>query len=210
MALRLPTAQRAEPALETRRTFLREPMPRDWQAWAELRSASREFLAPWEPVWAADGLSRANYRRRLRRLARDEADDLGYAYFLFRRADEALLGGVTLGNVQRGAAQSATVGYWMGQRFAGFGYMTEALGAVLAHAFGPLGLHRIEAACMPENERSRRLLDRWGFREEGLARQYLKINGVWHDHALYALLAADYPSAAERVEKRLNSGPAGG
>jgi len=210
MALRLPAPQRAEPALGTRRIYLREPLPRDWQVWAELRSASREFLAPWEPIWATDGLSRANYRRRLRRLARDEADDLGYAYFLFRRTDEALLGGVTLGNVQRGAAQSATVGYWMGWRFAGQSYMTEALGAVLAHAFGPLGLHRIEAACMPENERSRRLLDRWGFRQEGLARQYLKINGVWHDHVIYALLAAEYPRATDQVERRLASGPAGG
>jgi ribosomal-protein-alanine N-acetyltransferase len=88
--------------------------------------------------------------------------------------------------------------------------MTEALGAVLAHAFGPLGLHRIEAACMPDNARSRRLLDRWGFREEGLARQYLKINGVWHDHLIYALLAAEYPRAAERVERHLASGVAGG
>jgi ribosomal-protein-alanine N-acetyltransferase len=210
MALRLPTAQRAEPPLSTARTYLRDPLARDWQAWAELRSASREFLAPWEPIWAPDGLSRASYRRRLRRQARDEIEDLGHAFFLFRRADEALLGGVTLRNVQRGAAQSATIGYWMGERHAGNGYMTEALGAVLGHAFGPLGLHRVEAACMSHNERSRRLLGRWGFRQEGVARQYLKINGVWHDHLLFALLAAEFPHAADRVERRKGSGAAGG
>lgn len=193
----------------TPRAYLRAPRLSDWSAWAELRHASREFLAPWEPAWASDALARASYRRRLRRLARDEGEEIGYAYFMFRRADDALLGGITLSNVQRGAAQSATIGYWMGHRFAGQGYMAEALVALLDHAFGPLGLHRLEAACMPENARSRRLLERCGFHEEGYARQYLRINGAWSDHVLFALLATEYPAAAERLQQWLRSGVAG-
>lgn len=208
MALRLSGTNRAEPALVTQRVYLREPHSNDWAAWAELRHSSRDFLTPWEPVWASDALSRASYRRRLRRQAKDESEDLSFAFFVFRRADDAMLGGITLGSVQRGAAQSATVGYWMGRRHAGQGYMTEALAAGLDHAFGALGLHRVEAACMPENERSRRLLDRCGFRQEGYARQYLRINGVWHDHLLFALLGTEYPAAAERLQQWLRSGAA--
>jgi len=206
VALRLTGSNRPEHALASRRVYLREPRPGDWQAWSELRDASRDFLMPWEPAWAPDALSRINYRRRLRRQAKDEADDLGYGFFVFRRGDDALLGGITLGNVQRGAAQTATVGYWMGQRHAGQGYMTEALRLALDHGFGTLGLHRLEAACMPDNARSRRLLERCGFRQEGFARHYLRINGVWQDHLLFGLLATDYPVAAAAIERWLRSG----
>jgi ribosomal-protein-alanine N-acetyltransferase len=210
MALKLTPSSRNERTLTTRRTYLREPQPGDWPAWSELRNASRAFLTPWEPAWASDGLTRASYRRRLRRQVKDESDDLGYAFFLFRASDEALMGGITLGNVQRGAAQSATIGYWMGQRYAGQGYMSEALSTLLAHAFGPLGLHRVEAACMVDNARSRRLLERCNFHQEGYARHYLKINGVWSDHLLFALLATDYPAAVERLDAWLRSRVTGG
>ncbi len=197
MALRLGGSGRTEPMFVTRRAYLRAPRLNDWPAWAELRHASRDFLMPWEPAWAPDALGRAAYRRRLRRLARDESEDIGYAYFVFRREDDALLGGITLSNLQRGAAQSATIGYWIGRPHAGQGYMTESLGALLDHAFGPFGMHRLEAACMPENARSKKLLERCGFRQEGYARQYLRINGVWHDHLLFALLAGDFRAAAD-------------
>ena len=208
MALRLTETGRIEPMFVTSRAYLRAPRLNDWSAWAELRHASRDFLVPWEPAWAPDALAHASYRRRLRRLAKDESDDLGYAFFVFRRGDDALLGGITLSNVQRGAAQSATIGYWMGRHHAGQGFTAEALGALLDHACGPLGLHRLEAACMPENVRSRRLLERCGFRQEGYARQYLRINGVWNDHLLFALLATDYPAASERLQQWLRSGVA--
>ena len=209
MALRLTGHGRAEPMFVARRLYLRAPRLNDWPAWAELRHASRDFLTPWEPAWAPDALGRAAYRRRLRRLAKDESDELGFGYFVFRREDDALLGGITLSDLQRGAAQSATIGYWMGRRHAGQGYMAEALGVVLDHSFGLLGLHRLEAACMPENARSQTLLERCGFRQEGYAWQYLRINGVWHDHLLFALLATDYPAAAERLQRWLRSGVAG-
>ncbi len=210
MALRLSGGGRAEPMFVAERVYLRAPRLSDWSAWAELRHTSRDFLTSWEPAWAPDALARASYRRRLRRLAKDESEDIGYAYFIFRRSDEAVLGGITLSNLQRGAAQSATIGYWIGRRHAGQGYMAEALGVLLAHAFGPLALHRLEAACMPENARSQRLLERCGFRQEGHARQYLRINGVWHDHLLFALLATEYPAAAERLQQWLGSGVSSG
>ncbi len=82
-----------------------------------------------------------------------------------------------------------TIGYWMGQPYVGQGYMTAALKPLLAYAFGPLGLHRVEAACLPENQASHRLLLQSGFHQEGLARAYLKINGVWRDHLLFGIVA---------------------
>ena len=144
--------------METGSLYLRPPQMRDWRAWAELRALSREFLSPWEPTWPSDALTRSAFRRRIRRQLRDGQDDLGYAFFLFRRKDDALLGGMTLSNVQRGAAQSCSVGYWIGRPHARHGHMSEALTGLLGHCFGPLGLHRVEAACMPKNTASRKLL----------------------------------------------------
>lgn len=171
--------------------MLRQPVTEDFEAWASLRARSRDFLEPWEPVWGEDDLTRRSFRQRVKR-AQDEADaDEAYAFFLFRTRDQALLGGVTLGLVRRGVAQAATMGYWIGEPYAGQGYMTRAASAVVGHAFGELRLRRIEAACLPTNERSRRLLERVGFQREGYARQYLCIAGAWQDHLLYAMLASD-------------------
>jgi ribosomal-protein-alanine N-acetyltransferase len=164
---------------------LRAPTMADYAAWAELRARSREFLTPWEPTWPADDLTRGAFRRRLRRYADDQRADLAYAFLLFRAPDNALLGGLTLANVRRGVAQAATLGYWMGAPYAGQGYMTAALQAVLPFAYGALRLHRVEAACIPTNKASIRLLEKTGFQREGLAREYLCINGVWQDHLLF-------------------------
>jgi len=172
---------------------LRAPIMSDYPQWAELRAASRDFLTPWEPTWPADDLTRAAFRRRLRRYAEDQRADLAYAFLLFRSSDNVLLGGVTLANVRRGVAQAATLGYWMGAPYAHKGYMTAALRALLPFSFGALRLHRIEAACIPTNAASIRLLEKTGFRREGLARQYLCINGVWQDHLLFGRLRDDQP-----------------
>jgi ribosomal-protein-alanine N-acetyltransferase len=171
--------------------YLRTPLSRDWGAWAELREKSRAFLTPWEPTWSPDALSRAAFRRRLRLAATEWIEDSGYAFLVFRRTDDALLGGVNLSNVRRGVAQSANLGYWIGEPYAHQGYMTEALRTLFPFAFERLALHRIEAACLPHNLASRGLLQKVGFREEGYARQYLRINGSWQDHVLYALLRSD-------------------
>lgn len=182
--------------LDGRRVFLRPPRDADWRAWAELRGLSRDFLAPWEPVWPADALSRAAFRRRVRLVGAEWREDLGYSWMIFRRGDGALLGGVTLSNVRRGVAQSGSLGYWIGQPHAQRGYMTEALEALLHYAFERVGLHRVEAACLPHNAASQALLCKLGFVEEGHARQYLRINGSWQDHVLYGLLKGDLRRSA--------------
>ena len=129
------------------------------------------------------------FRRRLRAYARDMRDDLGYAFFICDSARGNLLGGVTLSNVRRGSSQSASLGYWIGAPHAGSGRMQAALQTLLPFAFGALRLHRIEAATMPANAASIRVLEASGFQREGVAHSFLKINGQWEDHILFARLA---------------------
>ena len=146
---------------------------------------------PWEPTWPADDLTRASFRRRIKRYSEDQRGDLAYPFFIFRKSDNVLVGGLTLTNIRRGCAQAASLGYWMGAAYARQGYMTAAVGALLPFAFGTLRLHRVEAACIPANVASIRLLEKTGFKREGFARQYLCIDGVWQDHLLYARLKDD-------------------
>lgn len=179
------------PVLNGRRVFLRTPLMADYAAWAALREQSRAFLTPWEPLWSHDDLSRHAYRARMKRYGKDIVDDSAYPFFLFLSQGSTLCGGVTVSHVRRGVAQTATLGYWIGEPFGRRGYMTEAVGLVIAFAFGYLGLHRLEAACVPRNAASIALLRTCGFREEGYARRYLRINGEWQDHLLFAILAED-------------------
>ena len=174
-----------------RQVYLRQPAMGDYSAWAELRALSRQHLTVWEPLWTRDELSRSAFRRRLRQYQREMREDQGYAFLVFREGDATLVGGLTISNVRRGVAQSASVGYWMGLPHVRCGYMTDALRAVLPFAFGTLGLHRLEAACLPHNAPSARVLEKAGFQREGTARRYLKINDIWQDHDLYALLHDD-------------------
>ncbi|HEY6578150.1 MAG TPA: GNAT family N-acetyltransferase [Rhizomicrobium sp.] len=177
-----------QPVVNGEGVFLRYPRVADFSAWVSLRAESRTFLAPWEPAWATDELSKGAFRRRLKRYQREAREDSAYAFFVFRAADNALLGGCTLSNVRRGVTQCCALGYWVGERFARQGYMSDAVRALIPFIFRTLGLHRIEAACLPSNEASRNLLAKAGFRQEGLARRYLQINGEWQDHVLFALL----------------------
>lgn len=172
--------------------FLRAPQMADYAQWAHLRDISRDYLTPWEPIWPSDDLTRAGFRRRLRRYAEDIAADRSYPFMVFREADGAMIGGITLANVRRGIVQAGTIGYWMGQPFAHHGYMTSALRLLLPTLFGELNLHRVEAACIPINAASIRVLEKCGFTREGLARRYLCINGIWQDHYLYGLLNEDF------------------
>lgn len=168
--------------------YLRAPELKDYQEWADVREASRHHLTPWEPTWAQDETSRGSYRYKLRRYSEDARDDRAYAFFLFREDDDALVGGVTLSNIRRGVAQMASLGYWVGETYAGKGYVTAAVRAVVRYAFEDLELHRVEAACQPDNLASRRVLEKAGFRQEGAAKAYLKINGKWRDHLLFAII----------------------
>ena len=171
--------------------FLRAPQMTDFNAWSALRERSRDFLVPWEPTWPEDDLTRSSFRRRLRRYAEDTRCDHAYAFLVFRKEDNALLGGITLTNIRRGVAQAGSMGYWIGAPFAAQRYMTRGVSALIPFAFDVLRLHRIEAACIPTNQPSIRLLERTGFKREGYAREYLCINGLWQDHLLYARLRSD-------------------
>lgn len=182
---------RRKPRVETERLVLRLPMHSDYRDWALLRAESREFLAPWEPSWSADHLSRKAFANRVYWAARAEAAGTALPLFLIEGQSGRVLGAITLDNIRHGPAQAATLGYWIGARYARMGFMREAIGAVVTHAFGPLDLSRIEAACLPENAASRGVLERSGFKYEGVAQSYLQINGRWRNHVLYANLRAD-------------------
>jgi len=178
-----------QPIIRGDGVYLRYPRVVDYQPWSRLRGESRAFLTPWEPSWASDELTKGAFRRRLKRYQKEARHDTAYAFFVFRQEDDALVGGCTLSNVRRGVAQCCALGYWIGERFARQGYMYDAVLALLPFIFRTLGLHRIEAACLPSNEASQNLLIKAGFRQEGMARRYLQIAGGWQDHVLFALLA---------------------
>lgn len=171
---------------------LRLPRPRDYAPWASLRRESQAFLRPWEPAWPANELERDRFLAKLRRYQQDAREDRAYAFFVFRCADFALVGGASLRHIRRGAAQTATLGYWVGERFARQGLTRAAVHALIRFAFDDLELHRMEASCMPENAPSIALLQQVGFTLEGRASQYLCIDGEWRDHLLFGLVRAPH------------------
>ena len=177
--------------IETERLTLRQPVMQDFRAWSGLREMSADFLIPWEPAWSADHLSRKGFTNRVYWAQRSIGNGSAVPLFLVRRSDETLLGAITLDNIRRGPAQAGTLGYWIGQPHARQGYMREAIEAVVHYAFERLDLSRIEAACLPENVASRALLERCGFKYEGVAQSYLQIAGRWRTHVLYAALRRD-------------------
>ena len=180
-------SERPDLRIQGERLLLRPPLSEDYGAWAALRTLSRGFLQPWEPTWPADDLTRSAYRRRIARYEVEIGRDEAYPFFVFDPAGD-LLGGLNLTNVRRGAASMASLGYWMGQPHAGKGVMTEAVMLLCPFAARRLGLRRIEAACLPENKASLRLLEKARFLREGFAREYLAIDGAWRDHILFARL----------------------
>ena len=184
--LSLPGLRLSGPVLVHGRVLLRPPAYSDHGPWAALRAESRTFLAPWEPEWPPDDLARHAWKDRMRRYRADVAQGTGLPFFIFIDGGNELAGGINIGHIRWGVSQSGQIGYWMGARHAGQGLMLDALNALLPHAFGPLGLHRLEAACIPDNKRSISVLEKAGFQREGLLRSYLKIAGQWRDHFLYA------------------------
>ena len=199
--LRSTTSHDSAVTLRGRGVWLRAPLMGDYAPWAELRALSRDHLTPWEPIWQRDELSRSAFRRRVRHYQRESREDLGYAFLIFSDVDDQLVGGLTLSNVRRGVTQAAVLGYWLGKPFACRGLMTEAVHAAVAFGFEALHLHRLEAATMPTNIPSIRVLERNGFRREGFARRLLKINGVWEDHVLHALLCDEARAGSDGGER---------
>ena len=182
----------AEARLDGERVYLRPPSEPDWCCFAQVRADSRGFLEPWEATWSADALTKSAFRRRLRRYGSDWRGDRAYSFFLFESDGDGLLGGISVANVRRGVVQMGALGYWIGSKYARQGYMREALSLLLGFCFKDLRLHRVEAACLLHNEASQRLLVGAGFKHEGIGRKYLKINGQWQDHNLYAMLSGDF------------------
>ena len=173
------------------RIFLRPPKRRDALKWQKLRMSSKNFLVPWEPSWDASSCSRRAFLRYFKNSNYLANMDRAYSFLIFKIDDNTLLGGINVGNVRRGVAQSASLGYWVGVNHARNGYMKEALQILIPTLFIDLRLNRLEAATLEDNTASRSLLKKIGFKKEGVLRKYLKINGTWRDHVLYGLLEND-------------------
>ncbi|KKB08780.1 GNAT family N-acetyltransferase [Devosia chinhatensis] len=176
-------------ALRGSRVLLRLPQQRDYEEWSTLRRNSQDFLRPFEPRWTELDLARRVYSMRVRRARQEAEEGSDYSFFIFLTEGqrEVLVGGITLSNIRRRAAQFVNLGYWMGQAHAGKGIMSEAVGVTLPFIFETLDLHRAHAAFLPTNTASRRVLEKNGFVEEGYAKHYLQINGRWEDHVLMGL-----------------------
>ncbi len=173
------------------RIFLRPPKRRDAMKWQKLRLSSKSFLTPWEPSWDASSCSRRAYMRFLKNSSYLANMDRAYSFLIFKSDDKSLIGGINVGNIRRGASQSASMGYWIGKQYTRKGYMNEALNILIPSLFIDLRLNRIEAATLHENIASRNLLKKIGFKKEGELRNYLQINGVWRNHIMYSLLETD-------------------
>jgi len=183
--------KRRSVSILTARLSLRLPEHRDFREWAKLRHKSRAFLSPWEPIWAADHLSRASFTNRVYWSQRAVKNGNAVPLFVFHKEAGQLVGAITLDNIRRGPSQVGTIGYWVGQQYARQGFMSEAIIAMVAHAFGALDLSRVESACLPDNVASRGVLEKAGFKYEGVAQSYIQINGRWRNHVLYAALRGD-------------------
>ena len=170
---------------------LRHPRWADYDAWASIRRRDAHALRPWEPEWTDAHLSRGSYRLRLNRFRKMVQGDRAYPFHVFRSDTDTLIGAANLTHVERGAAHSAKIGYWIARDHQNRGHAQAAVRALTRFAFDTLALHRVEAAVQPDNAPSIRVLERTGFLLEGRARGLLKIDGVWTDHDIYARLAND-------------------
>jgi [ribosomal protein S5]-alanine N-acetyltransferase len=189
-------------ALSGRRVELRPLEGGDFDLWRAVRERSREWLEPWEPMadpTSPDPATDAEaFRARCGAWERQRHFDTAYGYGMFVH-EGPFIGEVSLGSVQRGPFQSAFVGYWVDAEHAGQGYVPEGVAIILRYGFEELGLHRIEAAIVPRNTASRRVMDKLGLREEGLAERFLQIRGVWEDHVRYAITVEEWDDRRDDI-----------
>lgn len=195
------------PVLRSRRLWLELPLPRQAEQVVSYCLRNRERLAPHEPRRDPEWFTEAHWSRLLARARREARADRSLALMLrLPGRPGEIQGRITLSAIQRGPFQAANLGYSLDRSLEGQGLMTEALALVLDHAFGPLGLHRIQAACRPDNERSLALLARLGFRREGFAPDYLYLDGRWCDHLLLALHAPEWAANRRAVTELFQQG----
>ena len=187
-----------DPFLVHENLLLKPPSLREYSEWRDLREESRAHLTKWEQDWAPIDASHSNFKRRIKIFEREKRRKTGLALHVFERDTERLVGGATLTNIRYGAAQACVLGYWIGKPFTCKGYGTATAEAVSGHAINSIGLNRVEAACQPGNIASKKILERCGFAKEGLAEDYLRINGEWRAHILYALTARNFYNQREK------------
>lgn len=192
----LKNAERNTLMLTTERLHLRPAHMDDYMQWRYVRAKNESFLKPYEPSWPDQCLTESFFKRRVERLCADWDSDKTYAFVAF--ANGQLIGGINLNNVARGAAQYASLGYWLDEDHQGKGYMHESAAAVLDFAYNVILLERVNAATLVHNERSRKMLQRLGFEEEGFARNYIQIDGRRQDHVLYGLTKERFSGAARK------------
>ena len=175
-----------------RKVILRPPQYSDWKAWADERKKNKLYLQPWEPLWSINELERSSFVKRVRMFERLSHNDQAYSFLIYKSDNEDFIGEVNISNVQRGIIQSCTIGYWIAKDCEGKGMMSESLELVKKFIFNELKLHRIEAACLPHNIPSLKLLLKNGFIKEGTARKLLKINDKWQDHTVLSFILDDF------------------
>jgi ribosomal-protein-alanine N-acetyltransferase len=186
------------PELSSARLSMRPPIEEDSEMWRELRRRNKVHLQPFEPSWPHNALLQSFFTRRLRYQKKEWLNDRSYSFFVFLNGnsnadtDKTLVGGMNINNVSRGAAQFASLGYWIDKDHQNQGLMGEVLELSLKFSFSYLNLERINAATLVDNIPSQRVLIRAGFEEEGFAKAYIQINGMRHDHKLYGLNKADW------------------
>ncbi len=184
--------------------MLRPLRPLDFLAWQEIRRRNVDWLEPWEPQRPPGTPNAVDVRRafeaRCEQRDRDRANGTAYGFGIF--LDSRLIGECNVNNVQRGAMQGGTVGYWIDQAWAGHSYMSEAVVCTLSFAFEDIGLHRMEISIIPRNERSLRVVEKIGLRREGLALRFLEIDGVWEDHIRFAITSEEWQERQSELAQR--------
>jgi ribosomal-protein-alanine N-acetyltransferase len=172
--------------------LLRPPQYSDWIDWSKVREVNKLYLQPWEPLWSPGELERSSFVKRVRMFEKLSTNDEAYSFLIFKNENTEFIGELNISNIQRGIIQSCSIGYWIAKKYEGLGMMSESLELIKSFIFHQLKLHRIEAACLPHNSPSLKVLLKNGFKIEGTARKLLKINNKWQDHTVFSYLYEDY------------------
>lgn len=186
-----------------KRVLLRPLLAGDFDDYRDVRRRNHDWLVPWEPMRPAMMPDPAADREAFtaRCAARQRERQLGHAFALGLFADNTFMGEVNLNNLQRGAIQSCTIGYWIDQAHAGHAYVAEGVVVALRFAFEELNLHRVEICIIPRNARSHRVMQKLSIREEGIALRFVEIAGVWEDHVRYAITLEEWLERAPEFRR---------